>query len=66
MVARAVYRGTHEGDFPWGPHPPYKPSGKPVEFGEIYISRIEDGKIAEDWFSTDLSEVWRQFGALPA
>jgi predicted ester cyclase len=65
VVASMVYRGTHQGDFPWGPHPPYKPTGKPVRFGEILISRIADGKIAEDWFSIDFTDVWQQFAALP-
>jgi predicted ester cyclase len=65
VVSRWVVRGTHLGDYIWGPHPPYKPTGKKVAVACIYIHRISGGKIVEEWFAADFTDYWRQFGALP-
>ena len=66
VVTRFIWGGTHHGDYLGGPHPPYKPTGKRVTVGLIYISRIAGGKIVEEWFACDFEELRRQFGALPA
>jgi len=51
--------GTHLG--PYHEHPP---SGRPVRFTAISISRIRDGKIVEDWIELDNLSLLRQIGAL--
>ena len=46
-------RGTHTGPLvtPAGEVPP---TGKSVDFNEMAIVRIVDGKIAESWYDTDM------------
>lgn len=52
--------GTHQGDFAGVPA-----TGKPVEFSGIDIIRVEDGKVAEHWGSTDTLGLMQQIGAVP-
>jgi steroid delta-isomerase-like uncharacterized protein len=52
--------GTHQGDFAGIPA-----SGKTVEFSVIDIIRVEDGKVAEHWGSTDTLSLMQQIGAVP-
>ena len=50
-AARYTVTGTHLGEL-WG----YKPTGKLFQFDEIYIVRVEAGKIVETW------GVWDEYG----
>ena len=54
-------RGTHQGETEeFGP-----PTGRQIEGGGITISRIEGGKIVEDWDSYDNLSVLQQLGLAP-
>ena len=57
VIVRFVFRGTHEGEFMGIP-----PTGKKVEVGGIGISRIENGKIVEDWEDADVFGWMMQLG----
>ena len=57
---RATGRGTHQGDF-FG----VAPTGRPVVFTEINLSRIVDGRMAEHWAERSNLEVLQQIGAVP-
>ena len=61
VVMRWTSRGTHQGEFLGLP-----PSGKRVEVAGVTISRIEGGKIVEDWELTDTLGLMQQLGAIPA
>lgn len=56
----SVLAGTHTGDFAGIPA-----SGNAVEFGGTDIIRVEDGKVAEHWGSTDTLRLMQQMGAVP-
>ncbi len=61
MVAtRWTGRGTHQGDLMGVP-----PSGNRVEVPGITISRIEGGKVVEEWNNYDALGLMRQIGAIP-
>jgi steroid delta-isomerase-like uncharacterized protein len=61
VVTRVTIRGTHQGEIEeFGP-----PTGKQVEIKNITISRIEGGKIVEDWDSYDNLSVMQQLGLVP-
>ena len=61
VVTRVTFRGTHQGEIEeFGP-----PTGRQVEIKGISISRIEGGKIVEDWDSYDDLGVMRQLGLVP-
>jgi predicted ester cyclase len=57
-------RGTHTGALvtPQGEVPP---TGKPVDFNEMAIVKIVDGKIAESWYDTDMVGLLMQIGVIP-
>ncbi|BAS13709.1 conserved hypothetical protein [Arthrobacter sp. Hiyo8] len=55
-----VMTGTHRGDMAGVPA-----SGNTVEFGGTDIIRVEDGKVAEHWGSTDTLSLMQQIGAIP-
>jgi steroid delta-isomerase-like uncharacterized protein len=61
VVYRWTYRGTHDGELMG-----IAPTGKEVTIWGITISRIEDGKIVEEWNSWDMLGVMQQVGAVPA
>lgn len=50
-------RGTHLGQFKGLP-----PTGKPFEFTEIHIARIENGKGVEHWGVADMLGLMQQLG----
>ena len=41
------------------------PTGKKVEFTEIGILRIADGKVVESWYATDMLRLLQDLGAVP-
>jgi len=59
VAYRWVGTGTH-----LGPYHGYQPTGRPVRFTAISISRIRDGKIAEEWIELDQLGLLRQIGAV--
>jgi steroid delta-isomerase-like uncharacterized protein len=61
VVQRVTYRGTHQGEFLGVPA-----TGKAVSVWVMVISRIADGKIAEEWQLVDGLGLMQQLGALPA
>lgn len=61
VVTRWTIRGTHQGEIEeFGP-----PTGRQVEMKGISISRIEGGKIVEEWNSYDNLAVMQQLGLVP-
>jgi steroid delta-isomerase-like uncharacterized protein len=58
VVNRWTARGTHQGEYMG-----VSPTGKEVQFAGIHISRVEEGKIAENWEVYDLMALMRQIGA---
>jgi len=61
MVAtRWTGRGTHQGELMGVP-----PSGNRVEVTGILISRIEGGKVAEEWHQYDALGLMQAIGAVP-
>jgi len=61
VVTRWTLRGTHQGEIEeFGP-----PTGRQVELKGISISRIEGGKIVEEWNSYDNLGVMQQLGLVP-
>ena len=59
-AAHVVMTGTHQGELMG-----IAATGKTVEFGGTDIIRIQDGKIAEHWGTTDTLSLMQQIGALP-
>lgn len=54
------WRGTHTGEFMGMP-----PTGRVVTVYGISIYRIENGKIAEEWFQQDWLGLLQQIGVIP-
>ena len=61
IVDRHTFRGTHTGAFMGIP-----PTGKPVTFTGMEITRIANGKIVETWHQEDLLGAMQQLGVIPA
>ena len=62
VVSRLTYRGTDRGGFVKG----HAATGKPFEFGAIYIWRLSNGKLAELWQEADRVRLMQQLGILSA
>lgn len=60
VVQRVTFRGTHQGEFLGVPA-----TGKQVAVWLMVISRMADGKIAEEWQLVDGLGLLQQLGALP-
>jgi steroid delta-isomerase-like uncharacterized protein len=60
VATRFTARGTHEGELEG-----IAPTGNRVEIAGLAISRIEDGKVAEDWTAFDALGLMQQIGAIP-
>jgi steroid delta-isomerase-like uncharacterized protein len=60
VAARLRVRGTHLGDLNG-----IAPTGRRVDFTGIVISRVEGGRIAEDWANFDDLGMMRQLGVIP-
>ncbi|QHK21772.1 ester cyclase [Pseudarthrobacter psychrotolerans] len=56
-----ILTGTHRGEMAG-----MAATGKSVEFGTTDIIRVEDGKVAEHWGTTDNLSLMQQLGAIPA
>ncbi|MGV0743914.1 ester cyclase [Mycolicibacterium sp. XJ870] len=61
VVLRNTVTGTHQGDYRGLP-----PSGKTVNYNEIFIARFTEGKVTEIWGVVDVYSQLRQLGAIPA
>lgn len=61
VAGRSVVTGTHQGEYMG-----LAPSGKSVEYNEIFIFRFVDGRIAEIWGVVDVLTQMRQLGLIPA
>lgn len=61
VVTRFVSEGTHRGDLPSIPATGKRVSG----IAGIFISRVEDGRIVEEWEQFDEVEMMKQLGVLP-
>jgi predicted ester cyclase len=60
LAARWIGRGTYAGGIPGAT----APEGTEVSFGGIDIMRIEDGRLAEYWVTSDGLALMAQLGAL--
>ncbi|QCO97229.1 ester cyclase [Arthrobacter sp. 24S4-2] len=60
-ACHVILTGTHRGEMAGMPA-----TGKSVEFGTTDIIRVEDGKVAEHWGTTDNLTLMQQLGAIPA
>ena len=60
VATRWTGRGTHQGELMGIPA-----SGKQVTVSGITISRLEDGKIVEEWSNWDTLGMLQQLGAVP-
>ncbi|MET9451251.1 ester cyclase [Streptomyces cinerochromogenes] len=60
LVLRNTVTGTHLGEYRGLP-----PTGKPVRYGEIFIIRFADGRVAEIWGVVDVLAQLRQLGVEP-
>ena len=61
VVTRVTFHGTHQGAFAGAP-----PTNKPVCFVEIFIYRLEGGKLAARWSVYDRARLLHQIGAIPS
>lgn len=63
VVTCFTVTGTHNGDFMG-----IAPTGNPVKFNGMIVSRFEEGKVAEEWEILDQLTLMQQLGAvsLPA
>jgi predicted ester cyclase len=60
-ACHVILTGTHRGEMAG-----MAATGKSVEFGTTDIIRVEDGKVAEHWGTTDNLGLMRQLGVIPA
>jgi steroid delta-isomerase-like uncharacterized protein len=60
VASRWVGRGTHTGELMGIP-----PTGKQVTVVGITISRVEDGKVVEEWTNWDTLGMLQQLGVVP-
>jgi predicted ester cyclase len=60
VAFRSTFTGTHTVEWMG-----VAPTGKKMSFALFYISRIVDGKVAEDWGLNDLPLVMQQIGVVP-
>jgi predicted ester cyclase len=60
VVARLRARGTHRGEFMG-----QAPTGGRIDYAEMVVVRIADGRIVEHWAVADALALMQQIGALP-
>jgi steroid delta-isomerase-like uncharacterized protein len=61
VASRWTLRGTHTEE--WFGTPA---TGKSAEWAGVVISRLADGKIAEEWFNFDQLRLLQQLGIIPS
>jgi steroid delta-isomerase-like uncharacterized protein len=61
VVTRWIGRGTHQGELMG-----VAPTGNQVRVAGMTISRIEEGKIVEEWEIYDTLGMMQQLGAIPS
>jgi steroid delta-isomerase-like uncharacterized protein len=61
VVARYTGQGRHQGELMGIP-----PTGKPTSVSNVLITRVVNGKAAEQWLNTDMLGLLQQIGAIPA
>jgi steroid delta-isomerase-like uncharacterized protein len=61
VVQRRRYEGTHQGELFGIPA-----TGKSVNVSQIIVSRVANGKFAEEWAETDFLGMLQQLGVVPA
>jgi predicted ester cyclase len=59
VVVRRTMRGTHRGAFMG-----VAPTGRDMSFIGIWLARLREGKLAEQWVSFDALGLLRQIGAI--
>jgi steroid delta-isomerase-like uncharacterized protein len=60
VAVRLTFQGTHTGEFLGIPA-----TGRDVEYTSIELYRVADGKLAEEWISSDTATLMRQLTAPP-
>lgn len=60
VVARFSQGGTHQGELMGIP-----PTGKTIQWTEMGILQIQNGKIVQSWYEVDMLGLMRQLGAVP-
>ena len=60
VVSRVSFHATHQGEFAG-----VAPTHKAVSCTEIFVHRLERGKLAERWSMYDLASLLHQIGAIP-
>ena len=61
VVTRWTARATHSGEFDG-----IQPTGNSIMFTGITISRLENGRLVEEWENFDELSLMRQIGAVPS
>ena len=61
VATRWSARGTHSGEFDG-----VAPTGNSIMIAGITISRLENGRLVEEWESFEELSLMRQIGAVPA
>ncbi|MEV4179081.1 ester cyclase [Nonomuraea sp. NPDC049709] len=61
VVSRNTVTGTHLGEFRGLP-----PTGRSITYNEIFIVRLDGGRVVEIWGVVDTLSQLRQLGAIPA
>lgn len=61
IVFRNTVTGTHQGQFRGLP-----PTGKTINYGEVFIVRFADGLVVEGWGIVDVFSQLQQLGAIDA
>jgi len=59
IIVKLTIRGTHKGPLPGLP-----PTGKKIEFRDVTICRVEDGKIVEQSGLSDHLTIYQQLGVI--
>ena len=60
VAVRLMFRGTHTGPFLG-----IAATGREVAFSSVEIYRVENGLLAEEWVSPDVTSLMGQIGAFP-
>lgn len=66
VVVRQTVRATHAGEYPFWELKGIAPIGKQLEWTEVQILRVADGRILDGWLIVDGVSRLQQLGVLPA